>query len=93
MSGLTPPAGGTRPPPLLRSTQRPATALESTTEVARIECTLGRHADPARCLAFAPERQWTGYGMHHLVLLSREEVYTQLRDWLARDDQRTGSGL
>ena len=45
---------------------------------------LGRHADPARCLAFAPERQWTGYGMHHLELLSREEVYTQLRDWLAR---------
>ena len=58
-----------------------------------LDSALGRHADPARCLAFAPERQWTGYGMHHLELLSHEEVYTQLRDWLARDDQRTGSGL
>ncbi len=52
-----------------------------------LDSALGRHADPARCLAFAPERQWTGYGMNHLELLSREEVYTQLRDWLARDHQ------
>ena len=42
----------------------------------------GRHADPARTLAFAAERQWVGYGMNHLDLLSRPEVFAQLRQWL-----------
>jgi pimeloyl-ACP methyl ester carboxylesterase len=27
--------------------------------------------------------RWTGYGMHHLELLSRPEVYAQLRTWLS----------
>ncbi len=44
---------------------------------------LGRHPDPARTLAFAPERQWVGQGMGHLDLLSRPEVFAQLRAWLA----------
>ncbi len=43
---------------------------------------LGRHADPSRTLAFAPERQWVGLRMGHLDLLSRPEVYAQLRAWL-----------
>jgi pimeloyl-ACP methyl ester carboxylesterase len=43
---------------------------------------LGRHPDPARVLAFAEDRQWVGYGMNHLELLSRAEVYAQLRQWL-----------
>jgi hypothetical protein len=44
---------------------------------------LGRHPDPARTLAFAPERQWVGQGMGHLDLLNRPEVFAQLRAWLA----------
>ncbi len=48
-----------------------------------LDSALGRHADPARTLAFATDRQWVGYGMGHLDLLGRAEVYAQLRRWLA----------
>jgi pimeloyl-ACP methyl ester carboxylesterase len=51
-----------------------------------LDSALGRHADPAHSLDFASDRQWVGYGMGHLDLLSRPEVYAQLRDWL-RDDR------
>ncbi|MEQ1806054.1 MAG: alpha/beta hydrolase [Burkholderiaceae bacterium] len=43
---------------------------------------LGRHADPARSLAIPEHRQWVGYGMSHLDLLSRPEVFAQLEHWL-----------
>lgn len=48
-----------------------------------LDSALGRHADPAHALAFAPERQWVGFGMNHLDLLNRPEVYQRLREWLA----------
>jgi pimeloyl-ACP methyl ester carboxylesterase len=48
-----------------------------------LESALGRHADPTRALAFPPSRQWIGYGMRHLDLLGRPEVYAQIRGWLA----------
>jgi len=44
---------------------------------------LGRGNDPRRNLAFAKSRQWIGYGMHHLDLLDRKEVYECIRRWLA----------
>lgn len=47
-----------------------------------LDSALGRHADPARALAFAADRQWVGYGMNHLDLLDRAEVYAQLKEWL-----------
>ncbi len=47
-----------------------------------LDSALGRHADPARALAFAPDRQWIAYGMNHLDLLDRAEVYERLKDWL-----------
>lgn len=47
-----------------------------------LDSALGRHPDPARTLAFAEDRQWVGYGMNHLELLNRAEVYAQLRHWL-----------
>jgi pimeloyl-ACP methyl ester carboxylesterase len=47
-----------------------------------LDSALGRHKDPARTLAFATERQWVGYGINHLELLSRPEVFTPLRQWL-----------
>ncbi|HJV80412.1 esterase/lipase family protein [Noviherbaspirillum sp.] len=48
-----------------------------------LDSALGRHADPARCLEFSPDRQWSGFGLGHLDLLSSAEVYAQVRAWLA----------
>ena len=48
-----------------------------------VDSALGRHRDPSRALGFPDERQWIGHGMNHLDLLSRPEVYAQLRRWLA----------
>jgi pimeloyl-ACP methyl ester carboxylesterase len=47
-----------------------------------LDSALGRHADAARNLGFADEQVWVGFGMNHLDLLSRPEVYAQLRRWL-----------
>jgi PGAP1-like protein len=47
-----------------------------------LDSALGRHTDPLRALAFPKDRQWVGHGMNHLDLLSRAEVYEQLRRWL-----------
>jgi hypothetical protein len=44
---------------------------------------LGRHADPKLALTFDESRQWVAYGTNHLDLLSRSEVYAQIRRWLA----------
>ena len=55
-----------------------------------VDSALGKHADPARDLGFAPERTWVGYGMNHLGLLSRPEVYAQLRLWLGPE---AGAGV
>jgi pimeloyl-ACP methyl ester carboxylesterase len=44
---------------------------------------LGRHADPHFALAFDASRQWVAYDTNHLDLLSRPEVYTQIKGWLA----------
>lgn len=44
---------------------------------------LGQHPDVTRALAFPAERRWVGYGMNHLDLLSRPEVYARLKEWLA----------
>jgi hypothetical protein len=43
---------------------------------------LGQHVNPAMDLGVPQERQWVGYGMNHLDLLDRNEVYAQLREWL-----------
>jgi pimeloyl-ACP methyl ester carboxylesterase len=47
-----------------------------------LDSALGRHAEPARTLSIPKERQWIGHEMGHLELLTRPEVYAQLRDWL-----------
>lgn len=47
-----------------------------------LDSALGRHADASRTLAFAEDRQATFYGMNHLDLLNRAEVYARLRQWL-----------
>ena len=47
---------------------------------------LGLHKNAQRTLAFAKHRQWIGYEMGHLELLSRPEVYAQLKAWLQPAD-------
>jgi pimeloyl-ACP methyl ester carboxylesterase len=48
-----------------------------------LDSALGRHSDPSRTLELPKPRQWIGYGMGHLELLSRPEVYAQLSKWVA----------
>ena len=48
-----------------------------------LDSALGRHADPALTLSFDDARQWVAYGTNHLDLLSRPEVYAQIKEWLA----------
>ncbi len=42
----------------------------------------GSDADPGRDLGIPQSHRWTGYGMNHLDLLDRREVYAQMRKWL-----------
>jgi hypothetical protein len=44
---------------------------------------LGRHANPRLALAFDESGQWVAHGINHLDLLSRLEVYAQIKRWLA----------
>jgi len=43
---------------------------------------LGEHPEARLALRFPKSHQWIGYGMHHLDLLHRREVYEQIRKWL-----------
>lgn len=44
---------------------------------------LGQHTNPSLNLPIPQSRQWIGYGMNHLDLLDRREVYEQIRQWLS----------
>jgi pimeloyl-ACP methyl ester carboxylesterase len=44
---------------------------------------LGRYANPRLALTFDESRQWVAYGVNHLDLLGRPEVYAQIKRWLA----------
>jgi pimeloyl-ACP methyl ester carboxylesterase len=44
---------------------------------------LGQQADSSRNLLFPESQQWIGYGMNHLDLLDRREVYEQIKKWLS----------
>ncbi len=48
-----------------------------------VSSALGRHQEVDRSLPIPESRQWVGYGMNHMDLLSRPEVYDQIRRWLA----------
>ena len=47
-----------------------------------IKSALGQHRDPGRSLAFPRTRQWIGYRMNHLDLLSSADVSQRITDWL-----------
>ncbi len=53
-----------------------------------LDTALGRHAERTRTLAFPASRQWIAFGIHHLDLLSRIEVYEKIRSWLAAPPRR-----
>jgi hypothetical protein len=44
---------------------------------------LGRHANANLALTFDESPQWVAYRTGHLDLLSRPEVYAQIKRWLA----------
>ena len=44
---------------------------------------LGRHDEAAARIDFDESRQWVASGINHLDLLSRAEVYAQIKQWLA----------
>jgi pimeloyl-ACP methyl ester carboxylesterase len=48
-----------------------------------VDSALGRHERPELTLGFPEAHQWIGYGMGHLDLLGRTEVYATLRSWLS----------
>jgi len=48
-----------------------------------VDSALGRHAKPELTLGFPETDQWIAYGMGHLDLLSRAEVYETIRSWLS----------
>jgi len=48
-----------------------------------LDSALGRHPERARALRIPKQHHWVGFGMGHLELLHRPEVYTQLHEWLA----------
>jgi hypothetical protein len=48
-----------------------------------VDSALGRHREPALTLAFPEAHQWIGFGMGHLDLLDRPEVYSRLKSWLS----------
>jgi len=47
-----------------------------------LDSALGQHKDTRRNLVFPKSRQWVGYGMHHMDLLDRKEVYERILRWL-----------
>jgi pimeloyl-ACP methyl ester carboxylesterase len=47
---------------------------------------LGHHANPRLALTFDGSRQWVAYGINHLDLLDRPQVYEQIKQWLAAPD-------
>jgi len=53
--------------------------------VVPLDAALGRHPQRSRTLSFPKSRQWVAYGIHHLDLLGRLEVYEKIREWLAQE--------
>jgi pimeloyl-ACP methyl ester carboxylesterase len=48
-----------------------------------VDSALGRHKRPELELRFPEDHRWIGYGVGHLDLLGRREVYEKLRSWLS----------
>ena len=55
-----------------------------------ISSALGQHEEPHRALSIPKRRQWVGRAMNHLDLLSRQDVYEQIRLWLGSRNRKSG---
>jgi pimeloyl-ACP methyl ester carboxylesterase len=55
-----------------------------------ISSALGQHEEPHRALSIPKRRQWVGRAMNHLSLLSRQDVYEQIRLWLGSRSRKSG---
>jgi hypothetical protein len=53
-----------------------------------VNSALGRDKVASRNLNLPKAHKWIGYGMGHLDLLSRQDVYAQIRHWLAIERRR-----
>jgi hypothetical protein len=47
-----------------------------------LDSALGRHPNSRLALTFDESKMWVAYGTNHLDLLSRPEVYSQIKGWL-----------
>ena len=56
-----------------------------------LDSALGRHPDAGRSLRLPDDRQWIGYEMNHLDVLSDAAVYAQLRQWLGGSEADPGT--
>ncbi len=70
------------------TTPAPATSLASDGLVP-VESALGRHANGDLALDFPETHRWIAYGVGHLDLLSRPEVYDVLKKWLTTQTPRS----
>jgi pimeloyl-ACP methyl ester carboxylesterase len=48
-----------------------------------VHSALGQHKEPCRDLSIPEDHQWVGRAMNHFDLLSRRDVYEQMRLWLS----------
>lgn len=53
-----------------------------------LDTALGLHPEPSRTLRFPKPHTWVAFGIHHLDLVSRIEVYEKIRDWLSDKPQK-----
>jgi hypothetical protein len=58
-----------------------------------VDSALGRHSDPARHLAFPPERQRVIDGLGHIDMLWDDRVWAQMRGWLGPDEVPTATDV
>lgn len=53
-----------------------------------VDSALGRHPKSDLELGFPDDHQWIGFGMGHIDLLNRPEVYGTLKRWMSSDPSR-----
>lgn len=53
-----------------------------------LDTATGRHKHRSRNLSFPKSRQWVTYGIHHLDLLGRLEVYEKIKEWLMQPPRK-----
>jgi hypothetical protein len=71
-------------------TPRPSGSRPASDGLVPVDSALGRHSRPGLALGFPEAHRWIGYGMGHLDLLGRAEVYATIRAWLDPASRKGG---